>query len=308
MHRTRVRQKSGRHGESGYLLLVLMIAVAMLTITMLGVARNYRRSIQRDREVEMIHRGEQYARAVHRYYKKFGRYPTTIEQLENTNKIRFLRKRYKDPMSPDGEWKLAHITDIKFKNATGLATAAGASAGAGATASAGATQATSADAGGSDTSSAAGTANQSTANQNTGSILGGTSSTGTSTNTGLSQGTGVGGVAGASGVGNPVNQVLGGGALLGVVSKQKTEGIHSFGDKTKYNEWFFIYDPSQDKGQLLVGPYNPNMFVGSANSGLGNKTTSGTGTGSTPSTGTVGTGTSTSSPTTTPTSTPTTTP
>ena len=42
------------------MLLVLMLAVAVLTITMLGVARNYRRSILRDREVEMIHRGEQY--------------------------------------------------------------------------------------------------------------------------------------------------------------------------------------------------------------------------------------------------------
>ena len=70
----------------------LMLAVAVLTITMLGVARNYRRSILRDREVEMIHRGEQYARAVKRFYKKNGRYPTSIEQLENTNKIRYLRK------------------------------------------------------------------------------------------------------------------------------------------------------------------------------------------------------------------------
>ena len=35
----------------------------------------------------------------------------------------------------------------------------------------------------------------------------------------------------------------------GVVSKAKTEGIHSFGDKSKYNEWFFIYDPTQDTGQ-----------------------------------------------------------
>ncbi len=87
------------------MLLVLMLAVAVLTITMLGVARNYRRSIVRDREVEMMHRGDQYARAVKRYYKKNGSYPTSLEQLEKTNNIRYLRKRYKDPMSPDGAWK-----------------------------------------------------------------------------------------------------------------------------------------------------------------------------------------------------------
>jgi hypothetical protein len=73
--------------------------------------------------------------------------------------------------------------------------------------------------------------------------------------------------------------VLGGGGVLGVVSKSKAEGIHSFGEKTKYNEWFFIYDPSQDKGQMLVGPYNPNMYLGTAGSGLGSPS-SGSATGS----------------------------
>ena len=55
--------------------------------------------IKRDREEEMIHRGVQYSRAIRAYYKKFGRYPTKIEDLENTNNLRFLRKRYKDPMN-----------------------------------------------------------------------------------------------------------------------------------------------------------------------------------------------------------------
>ena len=45
--------------------------------------------MKRDREEEMIHRGTEYARAVKKYYKKFGRYPANLEQLENTNQIRF---------------------------------------------------------------------------------------------------------------------------------------------------------------------------------------------------------------------------
>ena len=114
------RRQRSRREDSGYMLLVLMLAVAVLMITMLGVARNYRRSILRDREVEMIHRGEQYERAVKRYYHKFGNYPASIEQLENTNKVRFLRKKYKDPMSPDGAWKLVHQTDVTLKAGGGL--------------------------------------------------------------------------------------------------------------------------------------------------------------------------------------------
>ena len=108
----RLRRAGSRRSDSGYMLLFLMLAVAVLTITMLGVAHNYRRSILRDREVEMIHRGEQYERAVRRYYKKNGSYPVSIEQLEDTNKIRYLRKRYKDPMTPDGTWQIVHLTDL----------------------------------------------------------------------------------------------------------------------------------------------------------------------------------------------------
>ncbi len=47
----------------------------------------------------MIHRGVQYSRAIRTYYKKFGRYPTKLEDLDNTNNMRYLRKHYKDPMN-----------------------------------------------------------------------------------------------------------------------------------------------------------------------------------------------------------------
>ena len=60
------------------------------------------RSIQRDKELETIHRGEQYRRAIQLYYRKFQRYPTSIDQLVNTNQIRFLRKKYTDPLTGQG--------------------------------------------------------------------------------------------------------------------------------------------------------------------------------------------------------------
>ena len=47
----------------------------------------------------MIHRGVQYSRAIQGYYKKFGRYPTKLEDLDNTNNLRYLRKHYKDPLN-----------------------------------------------------------------------------------------------------------------------------------------------------------------------------------------------------------------
>lgn len=291
----RIRRPSrcgGKQKDSGYALLLLMLAVALLMITMLGVAHNYKREIQRDREVEMIHRGEQYERAVRRFYIKNSRYPVSIEQLENMNKIRYLRKRYKDPMSPDGEWKLVHPTDF---NMTGAVTQPTTGTAAGSSPST-PLQPAAQDAGGSATgvspaAAPTGTVAGPTSGTDTGNSSGGsTSGNGSSAFGNSSSGStgGVGSTQGSSAFGTPAGagnnatngQVLGGGDIYGVVSKSKQKGFHIFGEKEKYNEWFFVYVPAMDKGQLLVGPYNPKMFIGSANSGLNSgKSTSSTGTG-----------------------------
>ncbi len=56
----------------------------------------------------LIERGEQYKRAIGLYVKKWGKYPAKIEDLENTNNIRYLRRRYIDPMTGKNEWRLVH--------------------------------------------------------------------------------------------------------------------------------------------------------------------------------------------------------
>ena len=74
--------------------------------------------MKRDREEEMIHRGVQYSRAIRRYVKKTGRYPTRLEELENTNNIRFLRKRYKDPITGK-DFKLLHVGEVQLTSSAG---------------------------------------------------------------------------------------------------------------------------------------------------------------------------------------------
>ena len=76
-------------------------------------------SIQRDKDLETIHRGEQYKRAIKLYYQKFGSYPTSIDQLVETNQIRFLRKKYTDPVTGKDDWKpvlfgQAHVRPLGF--------------------------------------------------------------------------------------------------------------------------------------------------------------------------------------------------
>jgi type II secretory pathway pseudopilin PulG len=102
-----------RQRDGGYLLLAILLMMALMIIAATIEAPRLVQQMKRDREEEMIHRGTEYARAIKKFYKKFGRYPTSLEQLDNTNQIRFLRKRYKDPLSQDGKWTLLHYGDIQ---------------------------------------------------------------------------------------------------------------------------------------------------------------------------------------------------
>ena len=63
--------------------------------------------------------------------------------------------------------------------------------------------------------------------------------------------------------------MAGGGAIIGVASLSKANGIHEFNKKSAYKDWFFVYDPGQDRGQLLRGPYNPQAFFGQATTPTG---------------------------------------
>src|SRR6266568_2080660 len=106
-----------RH-EHGYIMLMLLLAMALIAIFAGVIASSVAFDIKRDREEELIHRGVQYSRAIRAYYKKFGRYPVKIEDLDNTSNLRFLRKHYKDPMSCKNgkcaDFKLLHFGEVQL--------------------------------------------------------------------------------------------------------------------------------------------------------------------------------------------------
>jgi len=107
---TPVRPRVGRHaGESGFALLFLFLLAAFAAIALYREIPRVAFEGQRIREQDLIDRGEQYRRAVQLYVRKLKRYPPTVEALENTNNVRFLRKRYKDPMTGQEEWRFIHV-------------------------------------------------------------------------------------------------------------------------------------------------------------------------------------------------------
>ena len=87
--------------------------VLLLTMVLAIAAPKMAESIRRDKEIETMHRGLQYARAIHIYYTKYGRYPNSIDQLVKTDNQRFLRKRYLDPMTGKDDWRIIHLGEAK---------------------------------------------------------------------------------------------------------------------------------------------------------------------------------------------------
>ncbi|HEX3372073.1 MAG TPA: type II secretion system protein, partial [Candidatus Acidoferrales bacterium] len=106
-----VRPRAAGSREAGFTLLMVVFLVAIMSITALAVAPNLLTEGRREKEADMIWRGEQYQRAILLYYRKFGKYPTKIEDLtKQTNGVRFLRQAYTDPMNKDdGSWRFIYV-------------------------------------------------------------------------------------------------------------------------------------------------------------------------------------------------------
>jgi type II secretory pathway pseudopilin PulG len=92
-----------RRRKNGYILLTLLLVVALMAFSPRSYYRRLNLRSGAIRNTEMIHRGVQYTRAIRGYYKKLGRYPTKLEDLENTNNLRYLRKHYKDPLNKNSK-------------------------------------------------------------------------------------------------------------------------------------------------------------------------------------------------------------
>ena len=100
---------SGRAGSQGFVLLSLLFFVAAIAIQMAISLPRAAMQAQRIREERLIYRGKQYKRAVQLYFRKYQKYPEKIDDLEETNGQRFLRRRYKDPLTGEDEWRLVHM-------------------------------------------------------------------------------------------------------------------------------------------------------------------------------------------------------
>jgi len=222
---TRPRRKSG---ENGYMMVAVIFMVALMTLALAAAAPGIRPRIRRDREIETMHRGKQYIRAVQLYYRKFHAYPPNLDALVKTENIRFLRKKYIDPTTGKEDWKAIQFGQNKAPTAMGFfskpmtgTSIAGIGPGSAAPV-AGQDIAGSAETGAPSVSS-----NQST--PATGSAAGG-------------PGSGVGGGA-----------TFGGAGIIGFSPQSPQHSILVYKKKDHYNEWEFVYEPLADQASSSTG-------------------------------------------------------
>ncbi|HTR35340.1 MAG TPA: hypothetical protein VMH80_05535 [Bryobacteraceae bacterium] len=97
-----------RREESGYALLLVFLLAAGIAISLYMEMPRVAFESQRAREQLSIDRAMQYERAIQLYYRKYRTYPQTLDDLETTHNIRFLRQRYKDPLTGK-DFRLLHV-------------------------------------------------------------------------------------------------------------------------------------------------------------------------------------------------------
>ena len=242
-----MKSSRARSKESGYVLLAVLLTMTLLLILLSVEAPRIAQQIKRDKEEEMIHRGKDYATAVKRFvHKNGGRYPVSVEQLENTNHVRFLRKKYVDPMTGDSDWKMVHVGEAQVNIPApnpGLSGGGGQNPGL-----------FNSGPGGNPPPGTPPTGQAQTQNPPTGQQqhqAGGTGQLGSLT---------------TSGIGN--GQTVGGGQIMGVASVSKGHAIKEFNDKDEYDQWYFVYDlrleQSGGSGVTVAAPRAGGNTTGSS--------------------------------------------
>ena len=97
-------------GARGYAMAALLVSIAVMGILMSAAMPVWRQTARREKEAELVFRGEQYARAIGLYQRRFAAaFPPSIDVLVEQ---KFLRRKYKDPMTEDGEFQVLYQASL----------------------------------------------------------------------------------------------------------------------------------------------------------------------------------------------------
>jgi hypothetical protein len=104
---------AGKHKGFTYLAFLLIVAVSGAGLAAYSEIASH--EAQREKEAELLFRGNQYRDAIAAYYKIEDRYPESLDQLLQNKgfamPVRHLRRLYADPMTGQPDWALVKGPD-----------------------------------------------------------------------------------------------------------------------------------------------------------------------------------------------------
>lgn len=94
--------------QKGFTLLGALIFAGFMGAGVAAYGELASHAAQREKEAELLFRGNQYRQAIERYYRKEQRYPKALAELLEDRRyptpVRHLRKLYPDPLTGSGDW------------------------------------------------------------------------------------------------------------------------------------------------------------------------------------------------------------
>ncbi|OFW01028.1 MAG: hypothetical protein A3I61_12760 [Acidobacteria bacterium RIFCSPLOWO2_02_FULL_68_18] len=222
-------------GDRGYAMAALLVALSVMGIMMGMALPAWRTWMQREREAELVFRGEQYAQAITLFSRRTGGFPTSFDTLRDG---RYIRKLYKDPMT-NTDFQPVYFGQITTPTPapTGRGGAAPGRGGA---------------------AEPAGRPGQ------TGSSGFGPGAAASPVAAGRSGQPGQPS-AGALGQTPPISA----GPIIGVVSRSTNESLRMYNGRTKYNEWLFVSTAATVQAGAPGGGLGPGIAGRGAGPGRG---------------------------------------
>jgi type II secretory pathway pseudopilin PulG len=93
------QEKRRCHSEQGYAMAALLVALSIMAVMMSVAMPVWKQTARREKEEELVFRGMQYVHAIGMFQRKFANaYPPNVDVLVEQ---RFLRKKFKDPITND---------------------------------------------------------------------------------------------------------------------------------------------------------------------------------------------------------------
>ncbi|MCU0303968.1 MAG: hypothetical protein MUC56_07925 [Thermoanaerobaculales bacterium] len=89
-------------------MVMLVMLIAVMSIAMGVAVQTAEFQMRREREAELIFRGQQFVEAIRLYKAKYGRYPMQLKEIYEA-KPRVIRKRWKDPITDSESWGLIFL-------------------------------------------------------------------------------------------------------------------------------------------------------------------------------------------------------